>query len=126
MSKNFFRKIGFINFKSEQMPTLIQFYRDTLGMKDVEVGQEENSGWYGFETGETTFAIEPVKEGGMGVGTLIQFILDSVEELEEANQYLEKQGVVITARSVTRSYGTFSNFRDPDGNKIELLVLPKK
>jgi len=133
MSKNFFRKIGFVNFLTPKKEQLIRFYRDTLGMTEIEPGQKESSNWYGFRTAGSTFAIEPESNHAQyhqadptKRNAFLQFLLDSETELEQANIYLESKGITLITRSKKADYGTFSNFRDPDGNIVELLVPPRQ
>lgn len=41
--------------------------------------------------------------------------------LEEMNKRLEEKGVRLLDRSKETSYGTITNFCDPDGNKLEII-----
>ena len=45
----------------------------------------------------------------------------SLEDLEAMTRHLEAHGVTVLARAVAGSYGVFTNFLDPDGNKLEVL-----
>jgi predicted enzyme related to lactoylglutathione lyase len=122
-----FTKIGFINLYSQNNKNLIHFYRDIVGVP-VQENQNENSSWYGFATEGVTLAIEPTTNKAnypfvynKDSTVLIQFIADDLEELEAMNVQLESRGVILATRSKQMSYGTITNFVDPDGNLIEIL-----
>lgn len=131
--KPLFSKISFINLYSEHPTELIRFYRDMVGMQP-EKGLDENDDWYGFQTEGLTFAIEPqsnrenYKDLGVNLknSVLIQFHADTHEELEAMNQHLENKGVKLLNRSKQMSYGIISNFVDPDGNLMEILLPQEK
>ncbi|MBI4162281.1 MAG: VOC family protein [Candidatus Aenigmarchaeota archaeon] len=53
---------------------------------------------------------------------LIQFVANSKKELEAMNKHLEKSNIKILRKSEKRSYGTITNFLDPDGNVLEILL----
>lgn len=127
--KPLFSKISFLNLYSDDPQKLIQFYRDRLGMQP-EAGVQEGDDWFGFETEGVTFAIEPsnnrenYKDLGVNLknNVLIQFHADSREELEAMNAHLERQGVKLLNKSKQMDYGVITNFVDPDGNLIEILL----
>lgn len=131
--KPLFSKISFLNLYSEKPQELIRFYRDTVGMQP-EDGLDDNDDWYGFQTEGLTFAIEPQSnrknyadlEVNLKNSVLIQFHADTLEELEAMNQQLEKRGVRLLNRSKQMSYGLISNFIDPDGNLMEILLPEEK
>jgi predicted lactoylglutathione lyase len=52
---------------------------------------------------------------------LLQFKAESQEHLEAMNQHLEAYGITLYDRSTQTSYGTITNFCDPDGNRLEIL-----
>lgn len=119
------RKISFVNLYSKNNHQLISFYRDVVGLKDLK-GTTEH--WHGFDTGQTTFAIEPLSnrdtyafEYNKANPVLIQLRAKNTEDLEQWTRELEEKGVVMHQRMVKRNFGTISTFTDPDGNVIELL-----
>src|SRR3989338_7339001 len=120
-------RISHVNLYSEDYAKLIRFYRDVLGMNPLE-GMSEADNWYGFETGSTTFALEPADnrksytwEYNTQNPVLVQFLAKDEAELEAMNQHLEKSGVKLLTRSELRSYGKITIFQDPDGNVMEIL-----
>lgn len=131
--KNFFSEIGFVNLYTKNKKKTIRFYRDILRMKPQQ-NQSEESSWYGFKTSGSTFAIEPMsnrdRHNYQGLNpqnnVLIQFLVHSLDDLEQATQHLESKGITITTRLKVTDYGTFTNFLDPDGNLVELLLPPKE
>ncbi|MEO6508713.1 MAG: VOC family protein [Patescibacteria group bacterium] len=125
--KHLFSKISFINLYSDNNKKLISFYKNVVGL-DVLPDQNENKSWFGFNTSGVTFAIEPAKNREnysfrvKDNQVLIQFCAESIEELEEMNNQLELNGVKLLNRSKKMSYGTSTNFLDPDGNLLEILL----
>lgn len=128
MNKNPFSKITNINLYGSDNKRLIGFYRDVLGMKQLP-HQDESHNWYGFDAG-IEFAIESdtnkdhhtfeYKKSKAQV--LIQFQAESLEELEDLNKFLESKGVKLLRRSEKVSYGSVTNFTDPEGNLLEVFV----
>src|SRR5687767_859609 len=129
--KALFNEISYINLYSSNNKKLINFYRDIVGITPQD-NQDEDSHWYGFETKNIIFAIEP-QENRKGYPfdfntnnpILIQFKAESLEQLEEMNKQLETAGVKLLRRSEKRSYGLVTNFTDPDGNILEILLEKK-
>lgn len=128
MNENLFNEISFINLYSDKNIELVKFYRDLVGLKPQD-GQDESSHWYGFQTGATTFAIEPKSnrknypfEFNTNNPILIQFRARSLDQLEKMNQQLEKGGVKLIHRSKDMTYGKITNFLDADGNLLEILL----
>lgn len=121
----------FINLLSKNSEKLIEFYTKVVGLSPLDTTKNPATDtWYGFDTGNTTFAIEPMSnrdkysttsEYNKSNPVLIQFKANSLEELTEWTERLEKEGVNIVQRILKRSYGTFTTFADPDGNLIEIL-----
>lgn len=106
----------------------VQFYRDILGLEPVNLEEDpENSSFYAFKTGKTVLALEKngVKKEGLKSKaenpTLLQFAVESPEELVELNKRLESRGVKLLDRSRRTNYGLITNFCDPDGNKLEII-----
>jgi predicted enzyme related to lactoylglutathione lyase len=131
MNKNLFGAISYLNLYSKNNKALIAFYRDVLGISPLP-GQSEDQNWYGLQTKGVTVAIEP-EENRQGFGfvynqnnpILIQFKANDEAQLEAMNQQLEKMGIALLRRSEEKSYGTVTNFLDPDGNLLEILLEKK-
>ena len=119
----------YVNVLSNNHERLIKFYNKVVGFKPLEPEADPSAEhWYGFDTGHTQFAIEPMSnrdkydfEYDKGNPVLIQFKANSLEHLTEWTERLEKEGVNIGQRIMKKSYGTVTTFTDPDGNLIELL-----
>lgn len=119
----------YVNLLSNNHEELIKFYDNVVGLKPLEPDADASAEkWYGFDTGHTQFAIEPMSnrdkytiDYNKGNPTLIQFKVNSKDELEKWTQKLEESGVTIGQRVLEKSYGTVTTFVDPDGNLIELL-----
>ena len=122
---------AYINLLSKNSEKLIEFYTKVVGLSPLDTTKYPATvTWYGFDTGNTSFAIEPMSnrdkypatfEFNKSNPTLIQFKANSLEELTEWTERLEKEGVNIGQRILKKSYGTVTTFTDPDGNLIEIL-----
>lgn len=123
------RDIIFVNLLSNNHERLIEFYDKVVGLDPSEPDVDPaKDNWYGFETGNSQFAIEPMSnrdkynfDYDKGNPVLIQFKADSLEDLAAWTEKLEKEGVTIGQRIMKKDYGTVTTFTDPDGNVIELL-----
>lgn len=121
-------RISHVNLYSKDQPNLVRFYRDLVGLP-VLGDLTDESKWHGFDTQGATFALEPLSnrnsytwEYNKGNPVLIQFLANDEVELEAMNQQLEKNDVKLVRRSEQRSYGKITNFLDPDGNVMEILL----
>ena len=125
------KKLAYINLLSKDNKKLIDFYKDIVGLEPFNKSEKGN--WYGFNTGEVSFAIEPMSNRDKYSFTgynennpyLIQFKVDSMEELEEWTKDLENKGVNVEQKVLEKSYGTVTTFLDPDGNLVEILLKDK-
>lgn len=123
------RDIIFVNLLSDNHERLIEFYDKVVGLDPSEPDVDPSAdNWYGFNTGNSQFAIEPMSnrdkynfDYAKGNPVLIQFKADSLEDLTAWTEKLENEGVTIGQRIMKKDYGTVTTFTDPDGNVIELL-----
>lgn len=123
------RDLAFVNLLSKNHEKLIKFYTKIVGLNPLDKKADPvTEHWYGFDTGKTHFAIEPMSnrdkyqfDYNKGNPVLIQFKANSLEDLKKWTERLEKEGVAIGQRMIKKRYGTFTTFVDPDGNCIELL-----
>lgn len=103
----------------------VAFYRDVLGLEEETSRSEEN--FHAFKAGATHIGIERNGTRKDGQKTkaenpvLIQFKAHSFDELKEITEKLEAKNVRILKSMVETHYGTYTNFLDPDGNKLEIL-----
>ena len=119
----------YINLLSKNSEKLIEFYIKVVGLSPLDnTKNPATDAWYGFDTGNTPFAIEPMSnrdkynfEYNKSNPVLIQFKAESIEELTEWTERLEKEGVNIGQRILKKSYGIVTTFTDQDGNLIEIL-----
>lgn len=119
------RKLAFVNLYTKNSNKLIKFYKEVVGLK---VLPDNESNWFGFDTGNTKFAIEPQSNRKSYKfkfndknPILIQFRFKSLNELRKATKELEKNKVIIKQKLLKKSYGTVTTFLDPDNNVIEFL-----
>ena len=106
----------------------ILFYRDILGLEEDLSRSTKN--FRAFKAGSTYIGIE--KNGFRKAGEktkaenaiLIQFKAESLDELKKITQELESKNVRMLNKLVETHYGAFTNFLDPDGNKLEFLYQP--
>lgn len=119
----------YTNLLSPNSEALIDFYKTVVGLPPLEPNADPSlETWYGFKTGNTQFAIEPLSnrdkysfEYNVHNPVLIQFMAESIEHLNAWTEQLENNNVTIGQRVLKKSYGTVTTFVDPDGNVIELL-----
>ncbi len=119
-----FCRISYICLYCFDMNESLRFYRDVLGMRVLT----QSAGFISFDTGTSKFAIEPggvrKREGKNKAENpiLLQLSAGSPGELEAMNQHLDSNGVKLLTRSKMTPYGVITNFLDPDGNKIEIIL----
>ncbi len=128
MNKVQLNKIDFICLYTSDIVASAQFYRDILGFQPTNPKEDPaTSNYYAFNMEEITFALERngVKKDEKKIKTenpyLLQFKLESKEQLEEMNKWLEGNGVRLYDRTKQTDYGLITNFCDPDGNKLEII-----
>ncbi len=123
-------KLAFVNLFTKNYNQQTKFYEETLGLTP----QKGNKGnWFGFQTGQSTFAIEPQtnrdsyqfnynKENPY----LLQFKVSTIKELKEITKTLGSKDVRITQPLKKMSFGTITTFLDLDNNVVELIVERRK
>lgn|GEM_PF-1719970 len=123
------RELVFVNLLSKNPEKLIEFYTKIVGLNPIDTKADPAcEHWYGFDTGKTPFAIEPMSnrdkyqfDYNKSNPVLIQFKANSLEDLKQWTERLEKKRVTIGQGLMKKSYGTVTTFVDPDGNCIELI-----
>ena len=117
--------IAYICVFAENFDESVLFYRDILGLKEDISRSTKN--FHALKAGETYIGIERNGFRKNGEKTkaenaiLLQFKAESLEELQSLTEQLENKKVHILKKLVVTDYGTFTNFLDPDGNKLEIL-----
>ncbi len=121
-------RVSHVNLYSKNNERLLKFYRDMVGLKPLSK-QSTKDDWYGFATKGVIFAVEPESNRtkipfkfNRKNPVLIQFKANSKPHLERINKQLEKKGIRLLRKSQRRSYGTITNFLDPDRNLVEILA----
>ena len=120
--------IAYICIYAFNLEESVIFYRDILGLAEDLSRCESN--FHAFRAGSTYIGIERkgVRKDGQKTKTenamLIQFKVSSLKELKKITRDLEAKNVKMLKALVKSSYGTFTNFLDPDGNKLEILYQP--
>lgn len=111
--------IGGVFFRSSNQQSLLQWYRDVLGIGVEQWGgtvfshEPSHPGyqvWSIFP--DSTTYMEPSKASFM-----INFV---VEDLEAFVDQIKSKGANVVGGPESNEHGTFAWVLDPDGNKIEL------
>jgi len=129
-------KIAMVTILSDNVPLLVQFYRDVLGF-DVKLEQGE---FVEFESEGVRFAVYPrpmmqewtddssFKEPVSGHSFELAFPLDTPEGVDATYAEIVKRGAKPIKAPADMPWGQRTAFfADPDGNIHELFArLPKK
>jgi len=130
------KKLAHVCLFTDQLATMIAFYRDVLGfpvkftMKNTDDGFE--FGYY-FAAGDVTFVEifdqrRAVKQWGGQVRAMrsneeahTRHFCFEVNELEQVVTGLEAKGIKVRPISVGMDHSKQAWIKDPDGNDIELM-----
>lgn len=99
----------------------VGFYEGTLGLDRVDVQSE----WAQLKTDGLNIGLNARKEeepGGDG-GAILAFSPEG--ELEAAVEEMKGQGVEFVDGISEHPWGRIANFKDPDGNNLQLYAPPK-
>jgi len=110
--------IDYVYYWTAEMDRAVAFYRDVIGLKLV---RQDGSQWAEFATEPVRFALHgateghPVRSGGAAV-------MFRVHDLDRARRTLQERGVEFDEHSgEVEGFVRFATFRDPDGNRVELI-----
>lgn len=110
--------IDYVYYWTAEMDRAVAFYRDVVGLKLV---RRDGSQWAEFATEPVRFALHgateghPVRSGGAAV-------MFRVDDLDRARRTLQEKGVEFDEHSgEVEGFVRFATFRDPDGNRVELI-----
>jgi catechol 2,3-dioxygenase-like lactoylglutathione lyase family enzyme len=110
--------IDYVYYWTAEMDRAVAFYRDVIGLKLV---RQDGSQWAEFATEPVRFALHgateghPVRSGGAAV-------MFRVDDLDRARRTLQEKGVEFDEHSgEVEGFVRFATFRDPDGNRVELI-----
>ena len=127
------RQLAHLNFVTNDLSQIIEFYVNKLGMKikftlDNKAGQP--FGYY-FECGHATFLeffdqkMASEVWGGqvaeLNIGTRYKHFCLEVTGLDEYCKWLKAKGVKVTEISLGMDNSRQAWIADPDGNEIELM-----
>jgi catechol 2,3-dioxygenase-like lactoylglutathione lyase family enzyme len=127
------RKLAHLNFMTDDLSRIIDFYVDKLGMKvkfTLDNQRGEHFGYY-FECGDSTF-IEFFDQTMAGEvwnfnaveltsGTRYRHFCLEVTGLDEYCTELKNKGVTVTDITMGMDNSRQAWITDPDGNQIELM-----
>jgi len=122
-------EIAYVCIFTSNLEESVIFYRDILGLAEDPSRCEEN--FHALKAGSTYIGIERkgVRKDGQKTKAenpvLLQFKASSIKELKKITAKLKAKKVTLLETMVKKHYGTFTNFLDPDGNKLEILYQPK-
>ncbi|MDD2762368.1 MAG: VOC family protein [Opitutaceae bacterium] len=129
------KRLAHLCFKTDQLETMVRFYRDVLGLR-VKFTLKNNDGrafGYYFECGERSFLelfdqqgavrqwggeVVALKPAG---GTCYQHFCLEVERLEAFHAGLVARKLAVTEIAVGMDHSKQCWIKDPDGNDIELM-----
>lgn len=127
------RKLAHINFVTNDLEKIIDFYVNKLGMKvKFTLNNKEGKpfGYY-FTCGDTTFleffdqAMAAEVWGGkvqeLNIGTRYKHFCLEVTSLEQFCKALKEKGVEVTESKLGMDNSYQAWIKDPDGNEIELM-----
>jgi catechol 2,3-dioxygenase-like lactoylglutathione lyase family enzyme len=110
--------IDYVYYWTAEMDRAVAFYRDVIGLTLV---RQDGSQWAEFATEPVRFALHgateghPVRSGGAAV-------MFRVDDLDRARRTLQEKGVEFDEHSgEVEGFVRFATFRDPDGNRVELI-----
>jgi catechol 2,3-dioxygenase-like lactoylglutathione lyase family enzyme len=110
-------KLDYITLMVEDMAKSREFYRDKLGLP---VKEDHGLDWCSFETGGTTLALHPAREGGAKPHHRFELFF-SVDDIDREYEQLKAKGVKFTDKPVDQPYGwRTAHCTDPEGNVIEI------
>ncbi|HEY5730036.1 MAG TPA: VOC family protein [Anaerolineales bacterium] len=127
------RKLAHLNFVTNDLSRIIDFYVNKLGMK-VKFTLDNNKGdsfGYYFECGDSTFLeffdqkmaseVWGVKVEELNIGTQYKHFCLEVTGLDEYCKTLKSRGVEVTDIAMGLDNSRQAWITDPDGNQIELM-----
>ena len=127
------RKLAHINFVTNDLETIIDFYVNKLGMKvkfTLDNKEGKPFGYY-FTCGDTTFLeffdqkMAAEVWGGnveeLNIGTRYKHFCLEVTGLDEFCRTLKEKGVEVTEIKLGMDHSRQAWIADPDGNAIELM-----
>ena len=138
-NSNMIKSLGHICLRTHQLPVMVAFYRDVLGLT-VKFGLKHDDGTefgYYMAAGNTTFVeifdhadahrrskspkpLEPLEEPRDPWLSRYNHFCLQVEGLDAYVAGLASRGVEVTGRKTGNDHSRQAWIKDPDGNQIEL------
>ena len=127
------RKLAHLNFVTDNLPGIVDFYTNKLGLKvkfTLNNRRDEPFGYY-FACGDSTFLeffdqkmaaeVWGGEVGELTPGTRYKHFCFEVTGLDEYCSQLHEKGVAVTEISTGMDNSRQAWVTDPDGNQIELM-----
>jgi len=127
------RQVAHLNFMTNDLPKVIDFYVNKLGLKvkfTLDNNEGQHFGYY-FDCGNSTFIevfdqVLADKQWGSGVskltpGTRYKHFCFEVTGLDDYCKNLKSKGVEVTEITLGMDNSRQAWIKDPDGNAIELM-----
>ena len=127
------RKLAHLNFVTNDLETIVDFYVNKLGMKvkfTLDNKEGKPFGYY-FSCGDTTFLeffdqrmaaqVWGGKVEELNIGTRYRHFCLEVTGLDEFCETLKSRGVEVTEIQLGMDNSRQAWIADPDGNAIELM-----
>ena len=121
-----------INFPSKDIEASKRFYKDVIGLKPIEVGEENSkSKSIHFDLGNIRLSSTPISpsksEKAVGAPLTGQLVFVVESSLEKVSEDLAKRGVKFKSKKISEdASGKSIAFADPDGNVITLWQPPRR
>ena len=109
----------------QDMEVMVQFYRDTLGLKltyPLNVKNYSQEHWVTFWTGACTLALHLGGQKRLGADT--PKIVFGVQDIEHARSYLCQRDVEISDIRIVGAGSQVCDGFDPEGNPFSLEYQP--
>jgi len=115
-------RIGVVYYYVSDMNRALEFYRDKLGLKCLDLWLDAPSQWAEFQVGSVILGLEEVRKRGASHkppwgGAVVSF---RVDKIDQAKADLETKGVHFTTDILIFERVKVAQFEDPDGNRLEL------
>lgn len=112
------RECEYVSVSVGNLPESVRFYRDVIGLRLLF---EYPDRWAEFELGRTRLALYPSEPGEVRGGEIGLLVDDLAQEMAR----LKEKGVDFPCGpekfNLPTGSGRLARFRDPSGNKLELV-----
>jgi predicted enzyme related to lactoylglutathione lyase len=114
--------VDFVCVPSSDFDAALEFYGEVLGLERSSVWQRGDKPPVGaeFETGNMTIAVIATKSIGLEFQPNTVPIALRVDDVAAARAELESRGVTFAGDTIDSGVCHMANFRDPEGNALQL------